>query len=292
MLITSPLVKISPGFGARVKTALKETEISFKSNDSYIPKNEELGMYKVLNVSTKSKHLESDINPDIFIIRMAWYRRNNPEWTSKMKQMTLETSKLMESGEDFNAILKNIEQKLPIINKDERYGRRSSQRFSSFVIFEDKRGEEYLEKYKDKLKGFESLRIKGSGKYKDINTAQISVDYDRAYINYIKTNNEKSNLDCAREVYNELKSIENPSLETILEKTATIRWLIAQEKPYIKGTESVTTILERAILHSYKIKNPAYKKSTSPDFEAFYRNLDEFIEVYPTLFEEKPEFIN
>ncbi len=256
----------------------------------YSPKSEELGVLKS-NVKISDLFSNKKINPDVFFIRMCWYRANNPAWAKKMCDCALETSEIM-GLEDFETIIKNIENNVNKINKNVRFGDKRSFGFSSFVIRQDSRGEEYFDKYKERLNSqrLESLKITPPEKYKNANTVEIFASNDSVSIRYGHTNSDKSNLCYVQEVYEELINTKNPSLETILEKTATMRWLFNQEQPYYRGSESVMAILERAIFHHYKITSTPYKKGTSPDFEAFYRNMDDFIKVYPTLFEQRPEF--
>lgn len=296
LILSTPTIASKLNFGKKSVTKeenkqhLQHLQIN---KDSIMPKSENLGMYRVLKSDIDYKdHQNNNIDSDVFFIRMAWYKKNK-DWAEKMKALTLETSELISSNEDFETILKNIENNVYKINDNKLFGYRRTESMGAYTIFEDGRGEEYFTKYNEKLYNLrvETLIIEPEGKYIDANTVEIIPSCDRVHITHHRKDASKSNLELVQKTYEELKQIKNPSIETVLEKTATIRWLIAQENPYYRGNESVATVLERAIFHSYGIENIKYKKQVSPDFEAFYRKLDEFIEVYPELFEKKPEFI-
>lgn len=293
LTLSIPTIASKLNFGK--KSVAKEEKQQYLQNnkDSIMPKSEELGMFRVLkNNIDFNDHPNNDIDSDIYFIRMAWYKKNK-DWAEKMKALTLETSESISSNEDFETILKNIENNVCEMNNNMLFGYRRTENMGAYTIFEDGRGEEYFTKYNEKLYNLriETLKIEPEGKYKNANTVEIIPSCNRVHISYHRKDASKSNLELVQKTYEELKQIKNPSIETVLEKTATIRWLIAQENPYYRGNESVATVLERAIFHSYGIENIKYKKQVSPDFEAFYRKLSEFIEVYPELFEKKPEFI-
>ena len=100
--------------------------------------------------------------------------------------------------------------------------------------------------------------------------------------------NKISNLSLAEKEYEKLKSINNPNEHQILKSTAIIHWLISQESPFERGNDSFAGIIAKSILHSYNMYISPLKEEKSIDFEAFYTDLNEFIKIYPELFEIKP----
>ncbi len=237
--------------------------------------------------------LSAMIDPEIFFIDLFSYGKNRL-WAQKMSDLTLETAFLMKENENFDDILKYIEASIAQINNNYWYGHRS-ENLGSFIMCEEGRGQEYYIPYRERIYQIKEFKAKPNVEYRNANTAKIkncrlgnnyiSVEYGRSVNNYT------SNLDLVKKAYLKLRNLENPSARDILKKTATIRWLINQESPYARGNESVATILERSIFALYGIENSRYKRGLSPDFEAFYRDLDDYIEAYPSLFEKTPDFI-
>ena len=269
----------------------------------YMPKSSELGVFVPMQGISDLNlfQLKNDeIDKDVFFIRMSGYGRDFV-WAEKMKQLVLDVSKQIKNDEDFDLIIKNIESGVSTINKNPLFARKRYNSRGFFTFGLNDRGMEYYGDYKEKLfnlfkiddygQKYNMFQPKQPERFKHANTCKISSD-DYIHIVYGYTNSQQSNMRYVKEVYSELKQLKNPSVDEILEKIATIRWLLSQESGYFRGSESITTVFERALLHSFNIENIKYKKQVSPDFEVFYRNLDEFVKVYPKLFEKKPEFIN
>lgn len=102
------------------------------------------------------------------------------------------------------------------------------------------------------------------------------------------TNYKTSNLNLVEKEYNKLREIENPSVDFVMRSCAIIQWLIAQETPYIRGSDSIANILTKSIMHANGIYISPLKDGISLDFEAFDTDLDDYIKKYPDFFKVKP----
>jgi len=236
-----------------------------------------------------------DINN--FFIRMRAYGRNE-FWARKMSQLSCVVSMMINKNEDFDKIMEVIQNGVLNINKAPNssyclYGIRRTTNFHIFSFGENLRGAEYYEKYLKKA-GKHQFSVSANDEYKKANIASVFINKsfkdDGTY--QITVRNPQSsgvNLELAKHAYEKLKNIKNPTIKDINDTCATIQWLIAHEGPYSKGNDSVANILTKSIYHAYDIKISPIKEATSLDFEAFYRDLDDYIQKYPDFFEYKPE---
>ncbi len=230
------------------------------------------------------------LKPKLFYIRMFDYPKNK-DWAQKMVVLTANTSRLIEKKIDFNNLLEYIEKNISIINGED-FACLKTKRQNGFQIGKKKRGAEYYKKYYKKinLSGQNFFIPKTNSKYKNANTCMIKKDDSKNTIKILYgycPNNNFSNLDIIKNVYNDLLDIENPALGQIYEASATINWLLAQESPYKRGNDSIASVLTKSILRAYDVEIFPVKKGKSLDFEAFYRDLDEYIEKYPGFFEKE-----
>lgn len=226
---------------------------------------------------------------DTFKISMKYYE-DNYYALLKMNKLALDISNLIKADVDFDTILNTIEQGIKEVNYNMWYFGEKRKTKSPFAIAEDRRGEEYYETYMKKIQNCR-CKPKSNDKYKNANTCEITYGRypsEHAEIDYGWKKLCKSNLNYVKEEYNHLKSIDNPTLDDINRSCATIQWLILQECPYSRGNDSIANILTKAIYNSYGIKVSAPKVGQSFDFEGFYRDLDEYIKIYPDIFKIPP----
>lgn len=203
------------------------------------------------------------------------------------------------NDEDFLDILITIESSVRKIKKNKHWGLRRTAGYNGdyFDMRDFGRGSEYWKTY-HKLFDLDSkhpkceFQARANEEYKDANTCKITLeDFPVHHIRvYYGWNGEKSNLKLVRKEYEKLKSTENPSLEQINKSVATIHWLIAQETPYDRGSDSIANVLTKAIYNAYGVKISQAKEGHGFDFEAFYRDLDDYIKIYPEIFRTPPEF--
>jgi len=237
---------------------------------------------------------KAQISPESYFIRMKHYKQDMP-WAQDMVNLTYFISDLIEKGVDIKNIIKNTAFGIYYINDKHEYGVLKSYAIwgvhsKGYSIENNKRGEEYLEKYKTKIK--KNYNPKPTEEY-DIITNTISIypnkKGDSFLILYPDCDMyDYSNLDIVKQIYNELKNNENPSKKEIVSAMAKIQWLIAQETPYIRGSDSVATILTRSIAHAYHIPVSPLKEGISLDFEAWFQDMDKYIKNYPKYFEKNP----
>jgi len=239
---------------------------------------------------------------DTYFIRLFGYDRNM-EWAEKMNRATYKLSDMISEKKDFCKILNGAETIVGNINNKngeyiENFGVINIDK-KIFSIKRQGRGREYHQRYIDRLKDYiglnEKYLPKSNEEYKDAQVCSIEMkddDYIFPYavvVEFPHKYGSKGNLGLVEKEYNKLLSIENPTTNQILKTAATIQWLIAQDSPYKRGSDSIANLITKSLMHSYGIEISPVKEGVSLDFEAFYTDLDEYIEKYPTFFEKIPE---
>lgn len=224
-------------------------------------------------------------------------------WNKNMLDLTYKISDMISENQSFDKILKTAEYGINKINGrdygkrdlDERYypleeeNIRGQEYWDTYNNFEEYEKPETVESYWKALHNTNKKTLhkpKANEEYKDANTCKI-IDREWRRKIYYGRNKEKPyyNLELAKREYNKLKLIKHPHIGDINRSCATIQWLIAQESPYAHGNDSIANVLTKAIYHSYGIKTGQIKAGHSLDFEAFYRDLDDYIKIYPHMFE-------
>ena len=262
-----------------------------------------------LNNNSSEKPQKQVLTGDEFFINMVDYKKNE-DWAKKMIKLLQSVSDDVSSGLDFTIILEKIENAINSINstpnfKSFTYGiRRTS--CHVFTPKESSRGDEYVERYLNKCKTCGQTIINERGKqteftpnsnkeYKEANTSKITaVCISENSKPLLKISEDMpcyykiSNLSLAEKEYNKLRQIKNPSVDEVLRSCAIIQWLITQETPYKRGTDSIANILAKSIMHANGIFISPLKDGISLDFEAFDTDLDDYIEKYPNFFKVKP----
>lgn len=257
----------------------------------------EVANYQVCNNKINFKNRQT-LPPDLYFIKMCMYPQNRL-WAARMNYATVEISSMIKKNIPFNVILQHTENTINSINRKDNpisnvYGiRRSEGEHNHGIALFDggkSRGTEYYSTYKSYItpKCVNNIYTPSSNK-KYEKAITCSIFNSQCFMDVLYgTNNQyhiKSNLDLVKSAYKELKEKDTPTKKDVIETAATIQWLIAQECPYKKGSDSLANLLTRSLMHSYGIKISPLKENTSCDFEAFYRNLDDYIKIYPNLFE-------
>ncbi len=270
--------------------------------------------FSIINF-TGEKPEEPIITRECFYIRMYTYGTNYL-WADKMIGACIEVSKMIKDKVSFfNIINYYMYDKISEINASYKFGCRRTNNTGGFqgVLLKRDRNDwrgsiEYFDKYEQKLKAMGNenspkFKPKSNKKYPDANVCRISY-YDDGYLGAINENeifinygwindngkfNEKSNLELCQKAYAKLLSKENPTEKEILDTCAIIQWLITQECPFVRGSDSVVNLLTKSIMLCYGIRISPVKKGISLDFEAFYSNLDDYIKNYPNFFEKYPK---
>ena len=264
------------------------------------PKYENYGELTQAAINYLIENKKQYVGPNTFQIRLNSYPHNECK-LGAMNILLYITSMLISQGADSEDIFRVIEKEIRNINKDSKYSDLFSKKKTKIHLFEilpHTRGMEYYYRYIMELPfdtGENKLRPKSNKEYKDANTCIITeADSNQGYskkiriINRLPQEDRLSNLNFAKQELDKLRKIQNPTEDEINKACATIQWLISQEIPYYRGSDSIANIITRAIYHCYDMKISPQKEGISLDFEAFDTDLDDYIKKYPTFFEEYP----
>ena len=290
MLKISSIIKTKPKIN--MLTPQKEVNINIpdtalkKSNK--FPFNSESFLVQK-NIPLKNHSPGPVIPKDAFYIRMKNYGIDD-DWAQEMINLTYVIAYDIKNNKDFDEILSKITQGIRRINFKDEYGRKRTS-IGAFILAPEGRGEEYYKIYKNKLKETDSCAIKKPNtEYNNANVCDISMNNFgniRIYYGWAPEN-KNSNLKLAKKEFEKLRSIKNPTDEEINRSIATIHWLIAQESPWQRGSDSIANILTKAIYQAYNMQITPIKEGKSFDFEAFFCSLEDYIKKYPDLFEIPP----
>lgn len=245
----------------------------------------------------KQEPINQKLPSDLYFINMKHYGKDI-KWADNMLYATEKITDLIREKANFETVLLNIEDYIREFNPQAGiYGRRRDpwDNSGAYQIHDYKRGEEYFQRYYDRYPQLKEdgtvINIKSNRDYPKANTCKITRSKDDSiFIKYGKSDVE--NIHLAQKEYDKLLSSKNPSIGEINKSVATIHWLMAQESPYSKGSDSVANLLTKSIYNAYNVKLSPIKDGQSFDFEAFYTNLDDYIKIYPDLFKIKPYIIN
>lgn len=97
-------------------------------------------------------------------------------------------------------------------------------------------------------------------------------------------------LNKAQDVFENLKQYKNAelseeNLEKIYEHVGAIHWCIAQSMPFMRGSAAMADAFSKSLFEALNVQTTPWKKSLSPDLEAFATPLEEFSKKYQTFFE-------
>lgn len=241
---------------------------------------------------------QGKLYPEIFFINMKTYGKNYA-WAEKIIELTENTAQLIKMNWDFDHILNFLAQEMKKINKKgpngKYYGKKRDEPYG--IIFgKEARGCEYIDKYIEKI-NTEGKRNRftpcaNKREWGQISNCTITNRDDGPHfiidIDYGTITKENYNLVKAKEEFKKLQSNKGASLNEINRTCAVIQWLIMQQCPWWKGNDSIANVLTKSIYHSRDIAITPLKDGTGLDFEAFYRNLDDYIINYPNFFKEPP----
>ncbi|MCQ2957915.1 MAG: hypothetical protein MJ180_03320 [Candidatus Gastranaerophilales bacterium] len=213
-----------------------------------------------------------------------------------MRKATQIISSMMQKNVDVKKILHMTEYCINIINKigktKSMFGIKKTvpTGFIDLLSKPETRGYEYTQIYKKYFKNYSNGEFyvpKANEAYSNAITCKILIQESSVAIQTGKNNpaNIETNLTLVEKAYKLLKEKKSPTKKEIVDTAATIQWLIAQETPYKRGSDSVANLFTRSLLDSYGIELSPLKAGVSCDYEAFYRDLDDYIKIYPTLFE-------
>ena len=247
--------------------------------------------YKKIEKPENSQTIEDDM----LFIRMHHYGKKH-SWAKKMRGLIYQISSMVSEDKSFDEIYSKTLKGINEIN-GKKFGVERGET-DAFFLCPYLRGEEYFFTYYNIINKSDRkiIKPKAQGDYEKANTCEIGFlnyipDYDdkiRILYGY-NPRQKQSNIELASVAYNELKAKKDPSIDEINKAVATINWLIVQENPYMRGNDSIAGTVARAIYHSYGVEISPVRVNRSLDFEAFSRDLEDYIKVYPELFEKLPQ---
>ncbi len=309
-LTISPLI-----FGTSQDKNISKPKIitakNFHKQQEEYPSNEAIRNYGIASMEIQKKSPEKQAKQtllgDEFFINMRGYKKDEA-WAKEMTDLMYQISQGISYGVQFQYLLEDIENKIGEINdkmntKKLPYGIRRKTGHS-FDIKPCHRGDEYFNRYQEKCEKqgvfIESeneyiYSPKPNEEYKWANTCEITesniIKQVRPMLEVINKSPYEytiSNLSLARNEFNKLRKIKNPSVDDVMRSCAIIQWLIAQETPYVRGSDSIANILTKSIMHANGIFISPLKDGISLDFEAFDTDLDDYIKKYPDFFKVRP----
>lgn len=236
---------------------------------------------------------------NIFFVDMFPSRRYE-SWGEKMLEYRDKISKDIRNKKDFNYVIESC--KNGVKDSYAKCKEKDGSKFCQDVYEKDEqnpfhlyiggRGEEYYNAYRAKCEecDFKDWSSKPNDEYKEASVSTfVSDPREKSTITIKEGWSENSkNLSLAQKEYDKLLKKENPTLKEINRSVAIIQWLIAQESPWWRGSDSIANLLTKSIYEAYDVEISPVKSGYGLDFEAWYRDLDDYIEIYPTLFEKEP----
>ncbi len=279
------------------KAGIENTDLQFKIYASnYLSNKMPIPLSLIQKTATYLAKGDKQIfDDDLYFVRMQRYDKRS-KWAHSMNGLTYILSYLISSGRSFDEICALAQRELKNLNDSHTSFGQTRQTSHFFTIREDDkyRGGEYYEKYKEKCKDLigGTYTVRSNYEYSEVNTCSIEYDkYSKAItISHRKFDNDyRNNLVLANKEFNKLREIKNPTSDEINRSIATIHWLIAQQMPFKRGSDSFANLITKAMYHAYGMEVSQIKEGHSFDFEAFFRDLDDFIKIYPDLFEKPPK---
>lgn len=247
--------------------------------------------YKKIEKPENSQTIEDDM----LFIRMLHYGKKH-SWAKGMRGLIYQLSSMISEDKSFDEVYSKTLDGIHKINGKNFSVERGET--DAFMLCPYLRGEEYFFTYYNIIDKSDRkiIKPKAQGDYEKANTCEIGFInyipdyYDKIRIKYgYNPGQEHSNIELAAKTYDELKAKKDPSIDEINKAVATINWLIVQENPYMRGNDSIAGTIARAIYHSYNVELSPVRIHRSLDFEAFCRDLEDYIKVYPELFDRLPK---
>lgn len=270
-----------------------------------------IAFQKSLNKDTFSKkehyeNLEIDpvtkkqkLTPEMFFVNAQGYKKDY-EWAKEIAKATEDTSLLVEKKEDFQKIIDCfIEESKEMQCErghmfEEEYGTLRTPRIDD--------GSDAMQTYTTIEGKYESFKEKIKCAYKDTSDhSRKSLEFPKALVTNVVFYNDGDNeyimllhpsgcdnLKYAENIYKKLINTKNPNEKTINEALAKMHWLIAQNTPWLRGSDTIANGIIKAIYRAYDMEISPLKKGISIDFEAFTRDMEDFVEAYPSFYSVKP----
>ena len=229
-------------------------------------------------------------------IKMNFYPKDI-SWQNQTNKLILQISKLISKGESIDDILNISEFAIHKMYKGmNNFAYRTDSHAHCFAFDKNDRGGEYFKRYWDKIRKLFSFKAKANDEFKQAQRCDITSLYANinAPINKVKVHiyrQDNTNYDLVKQEYDKLRSNKKPNEKDVNSTCAKIAWLISQGFPYVRGNNSIATVLIRALQYSNNIEISPLKKGKSLDFEAFDTDLDTYIKNYPNFFEKTPKRI-
>lgn len=289
------LNKINPGnIVQNTKSKINRANLSLKklSCDIFEKRNE-------FKIDPKTK--KQILYPELFFIDVKGYGKNKI-WGKTMANACEKTSELVLNKENFgNVVNKFIQETEEIQNKNlgmyqnygvlrnavmDGYGNDTKQLMTPLY------GNKY-EFFANKLKNAGNGKLRYSKKSQEFPLALTTrVEFMQGEYKDLSRLTHPSgcdNLLYAQEVYTKLIKTKNPSEKQINDSIAKIHWLLAQNTPWLRGSDSIANGIAKSIYRAYNMKLTPVKKGVSIDFEAFSRDMEDFVQKYTSFYQTKPK---
>lgn len=306
----TPIIYNNQNFTSLFKKKNKDYTYSLKPTfpfvqKEYFPSYTPCGLYSKGEIQTSPdttsafkkqvenyKQTKQKIPKDTYFIRMESYEKDN-DWAKNMEELTYLTSYLISQKMPFKQLMAIIEKEIKKINGSCAYFGTKRIQNNTFQLCEIGRGSEYYDLYIYEMNDHSKRTIepKPTKEFKDANTTSIKWNNKCRCVEIIygKMDENSSNLEHIKNLYQILIKTENPSENQINKIAGAIHWLFAQQTPYERGSDSIANLLTKSIYHCYDMDISPIKEYHSLDFEAFHTDAENFIEHYPDYFENKPK---
>jgi len=118
-----------------------------------------------------------------------------------------------------------------------------------------------------------------------------SIRKNRISLIHPPTSSRKHILGEAQKAFESLKQYKGKDLSeeniaAIYEKVGKIHWCIAQSMPFIRGSAAIADAFTKSLFEAVNIQTSPWKRSLSPDMEAFAIPLEEYSKKYRSFFED------
>lgn len=260
-------------------------------------------------LSIDPKTGKQNLDAEMFFVNVEGYGRD-AEWGTKMAKVTENTSELVSMGAEYTEVVSFFIKETKQIQSDAANPAKNQTGHADAAMMFD---------YGILRKAGETLKTPlDSGRYSyfvdklaaagDVENGSIiykkkAAEFPLASTTRIDLNFESGdanlwhppgagNLDYAESIYNDLIEMNNPSTDTVITSVAKMHWLLAQNAPFQRGSDSIASGLSKAIFRSYGIEISPLKEGVSVDFEAFSTNMEDFVKNYRSFYVSEPKKIN
>lgn len=261
-------------------------------------------------LSIDPKTGKQNLDAEMFFVNVQGYGRDT-DWGTKMAKATEDTSELVSMGAEYTEVVSFFVNETRQIQADAANpakngtGRIDSAMMNDYGLLKNPgeslmtpittgRYSYFIDKLAaaaDNTGGNCVLYNKASLEFPLASTTRVDLNFDTGQATLWHPAGE-NNFKYAENIYNDLMKMDNPSTDTVIDSVAKMHWLLAQNAPFKRGSDSISSGLSKAILRSYGIEVSPLKEGVSVDFEAFSMNMEDFVKNYRSFYVSEPKKIN